>query len=977
MTDFESRKELFENILNKSGKGQLSDKFWGALEVLYVLGELVPSKKPDNPYARFKNNGKLTVLKKNKANQLVQSRELSSFIEFFINLIVQGADNENSELGVLVSSKTTQDERELCCRCQLYEVMKKVPLVQLPGRTDDYFHSACEIVFGKSYVEVHADLFECFEPSTAVGVLPAETVVAPSSEAPAHATVGDTESEDEPSSEPEPVEQAPPAEQAQPAEQAPPEPEPTEQAPPEPEPAEQAPPKQQQEPLQDIAPLVDGLHSQDLQALLARFRLPEEGDVLPRDYTTREPPRVAVPPSDYPELKQLQDRILELKSGRCPELLAKAQAKIKVPLGAHQQLAAQQVWHLAADPLTGCKAALCLPPGKGKTLVALAFAEMGEFRLAVVVSHNAEGKINWVRQLDNLEGASVVAANSGGLRDTMEAFWAAQDILENPDGKVYVVLTPESLSSAHHTCLVNDYLSFCKSCLIVDEPHLNFKDPGHEMGNHLAEITRFTEHQRIPCVFVTGTLCSRPEDACLWLSGALFSRQLPLGCLYRNAPEVAQAVLRLLEVRMEDARPAMEVPEGVIWDVNVAEPSNLDPDSDPFKQQWWFTGLELEDIQAIKYALVGAVALLRQGHGSVFFVNNVRLIDKIKEALAAPCMGTRFLESFFFIHGELSDNERRAAYEGFLDKGGVLVITPGIGGIGLNFTSRAGAHLVKAVFLLCPEFDREALLQLLGRAARSPNELRGVMFRLTNASKEHQRVDRIIHDKQQGSQHQSGERLVKVPGAVSRKRPLDAEDDDRQQRRKVLKLEDAAAAFTGLFYAAQCGEAINTRTGEFWVHQCSPLQPSHDPVEARRRSADLKRKLGSAEQLEAAMRDLRLRAVTPRPASPVREEPGPASPVRKEPRQASPVRDEPGPPRPASPVRNEPGPASPTPPQPSARASTPPTPPPATLRVRMDDYLKQAGIEATYDQDDLDKMAAMSLPCVSYPVDPDDEFKPV
>jgi len=207
-------------------------------------------------------------------------------------------------------------------------------------------------------------------------------------------------------------------------------------------------------------------------------------------------------------------------------------------------------------------------------------------------------------------------------------------------------------------------------------------------------------------------------------------------------------------------------------------------------------------------------------------------------------------------------------YKGFLEKGGVLVITPAIGGIGLNFTSRAGEHLVKAVFLLCPEFDKEALLQLLGRAARTPNELRGVMFKLVNTSKELRRVDNIIRGKQQGSQHNTGQMFVKLPSYVRRRQPEEDEEDSAPAR-KVLKLQDAASVFTGLFYAAQCSEPVSTKNGEFWVHPCSPLQPPADPVDARKGAASLKRKLATAEALEDAMRSLRPRARSPAPEAAV------------------------------------------------------------------------------------------------------------
>ena len=905
MTDFESKSSLYQKIIS-SGTGTVSDKFWDTLQILYVLGELVPSKKPDHPgpdfvptYARFKNNGKLTVLSKNRANQSVQSKELDSFLVFFINLISHKRSNPPCELGTMMQDIQDKDARELFCRQKLYEVLKKVPLVQLVGRTDDYLKSACEVIFKKSYAEVHADLFENFEPAKSVGVLPAaaeaaEALPAEASAAPevaealpAEASAApqassnpndtDTESDNE-EVEPArtsplppearattPVPEAPPAKdkEATPVrDNQPAEPRPG--TPPTPSSPEQA---EQSQPLEDLLPLVDELEGLDLTALLAKFRLPAEADVLPRCFGVREPPRVQVPTSEFPELNSLQAEILDLKSQRCPDRVSRAQAKITLRLGSHQELAAQQVWHLSASPLTGYKAALCLPPGKGKTLVSLAFAEMDDFRLVVVVAHSGEGKVTWGSQLSSVRDARVVLAKTGGFRDTREAFFAAQEILEASEGKVYVVLTPESLSSEQHTCLINGELKFWKSCLIVDEPHLNFKDPSHQMGNHLAEITRFTEHWKIPCVFVTGTLCSKPEDACNWLSGALFSRCLPLGCQDTGALGIAQAVLRLLEVRMEDARPSSEVPEGVIYDINVTQPANLDRDADMYRQQWWFTGLELEDIHAVKYALVAACALWKLGHGSVFFVNNVKLIDSIRDALQAPCMGERF-KNFFFMHGEMRDEDRRAAYEGFLEKGGVLVITPAIGGIGLNFTSRAGEHLVKAVFLLCPEFDKEALLQLLGRAARTPNQLRGVMFKLVNTSKELRRVDNIIRGKQQGSQHNTGQMLVNLPSYVKRRQPEEDEEDSAPAR-KVLKLQDAASVFTGLFYAAQCGEAVSTKNGEFWVHPCSPLQPSADPVDARKGTASLKRKLATAEALEDAMRSLRPRARSPAPEAAV------------------------------------------------------------------------------------------------------------
>jgi hypothetical protein len=954
MTDFESKSSQYQKIISR-GTGTVSDKFWNTLQILYVLGELVPSKKPDHPgpdfvptYARFKNNGKLTVLSKNKAMQNVQSKELHSFLVFFINLITHKRSDPPCELGTMMQDIQDKDARELFCRQKLYEVLKKVPLVQLVGRTDDYLKSACEVIFKKSYAEVHEDLFKCFEPVESVGVLPAaaEPAVALPAEASAAAEVAgelhaeastaaevavalhveasvaavalpessksndiDTESDNEeaeparakarattpvpeapstndkevpeapstndkevpeaPSTNDKEVPEAPstndkeatsvpeaasakdkeatPVREDQSAEPRPGTP-PTPAIPDQPEP---------RQPLEDLLPLVDELDGLDLPALLARFSLPAEADVLPRCFDVREPPRVPVSPSEFPELNNLQAEILHLKSQRCPDRVAQAQAKIALQLGPHQELAAQQVWHLSASPLTGYKAALCLPPGKGKTLVSLAFAEMDDFRLVIVVAHNAEGKVNWGRQLNSVRDAGVVLAKSGGFSDTEEAFLDAQEILEASEGKVYVVLTPESLSSVQHTCLINGELRHWKSCLIVDEPHLNFKDPSHHMANHLAEITRFTEHWAIPCVFVTGTLCSKPEDACNWLSGALFSRRLPLGCQCKDAPGIAQAVLRLLEVRMEDARPASEVPEGVIYDINVAQPDNLDSDADLYKQHWWFTGLDLEDIHAVKSALVAACALWRLGHGSVFFVNNVQLIDKIREALRAPCMGERF-KDFFFMHGEMRDDDRHAVYKAFLEKGGVLVITPAIGGIGLNFTSLAGEHLVKAVFVLCPEFDKEALLQLLGRAARTPNELRGVMFKLVNPSKELQRVDTIIHGKQQGSQHVTGEKLVRLPGAQTKRRRLrDDDEDDRAPARKVLKLQDTPAVVTGLFYAAQCGDAVSTKAGEFWVHQCSPLQPPAVLADARKAVADLKRKLATVETLEEAMRSLR------------------------------------------------------------------------------------------------------------------------
>jgi len=435
----------------------------------------------------------------------------------------------------------------------------------------------------------------------------------------------------------------------------------------------------------------------------------------------------------------------------------------------------------------------------------------------------------------------------------------AEEMLYEGKVRVFVVLTHQVWWSLKCAAMVRDFMGRYCCVAIVDEIHLNFKDSEKKMAQLMSWWSRLTLHDRHYTIFMTGTPCTKKEDARKLLDGILFFKQMPWACF--NDDLVAQAVLWAIQVQVEAPK---KVPDNAIYRITTTAPNSQAASDDRYSSHdilRGLHGLKPEDVPSIKCFVLMALRLVSEGFGCVAFVDNKGMIDALRVCLAT------FGDWFLFLHGDMRDEDREATMEHFVcgGKKKILIVTSAVGGTGLNMVGKDDAGrrvlMVNVVFIITnTHFDDQTVLQISKRGSRLPEvNIRGVTFILTNDSAECVSADEIKM------------RKFKELSTFRRTKPKPTRasaggGEEACAENCVLTLENAAAVALGLVVAAQNGVVFNPKPAAkcpFRIMRESPFQPPATVEEAKRQVQELAHRMLAWKMPDAAS------SMPMRPSTPV------------------------------------------------------------------------------------------------------------
>ena len=582
----------------------------------------------------------------------------------------------------------------------------------------------------------------------------------------------------------------------------------------------------------------EGMSNQDLLDKFAHH-IPEPCDVLQKATRLVPANKVPVPRDELQKLNGFLEGIKTLKEQQQQQAIAQALSQFLLIPHDYQLQGAREICSIITDPdkRTACKSMLVLPPGAGKTVVALLAAQAllsqhrGEACGVLVVAHSLEGAKNWESEIGRyVLQARVFRSASGGRADVKDCLDLACDCIDAGNHNVFVVVTPEAFLDEHRVSMLMSFADAYRTVTLVDEVHLKFKNPANQLGKMMAWYSSNWLGTERCMIFITATPCCKKEDSRLYLTGCLYSSGLPLKI--RLDDHVAQAIESCTRVSPPVPK---QVKDCLIYTVYTREPSIAEGDDryDRYLKMRGLHGLRPEDVPGIMCLLVSVDNFLKRGVGVLVFLDNVKMIND----LAAFIHGQDF-KNFLFLHGDLPSQERLRVMDTVANSRDpwCLFVTNQIGGTGLNLVQQLPGGGTKLAFNVCMQltecvYDEETLLQLAGRVARLPEtNIRGLMFQFTNYTKECESARRIRENKVASRTVEMGSRRVQRR-RVRRTEPVeDANEEAPPRRGCVMEISSAPAITWGLFMAAQEGTAIHSKQEckncPYSVAVESPFQPA-------------------------------------------------------------------------------------------------------------------------------------------------------